>query len=122
MKTDTELPAGKRILLVDDERVVRESVKDFLRKEKFIVVEANNGAEAFTLFTQSKFDLVMTDGTMPFLNGDELACRIRQLAPQQPILMLTGYDYKCGVRNPVNAVLQKPFDFLHLHDAIFKLL
>src|ERR1700722_1783248 len=112
MKTEKAL--GKRILLVDDERVMRESIKNVLTQDEHIVVEANNGAEAFSLFTKGCFDLVMTDCVMPFLNGDELAVRIRLLAPQQPILMMTGYDYRRGPTNPVNTILHKPFDFARL--------
>jgi two-component system response regulator HydG len=121
MKLETEKIAGKRILLVDDERVVRESIRGVLTRHDHIVVEANNGAEAFTMFSQGQFDLVVTDSVMPFLNGEELAIRIRQLAPRQPILMLTAYDSKRSPRNPVNAVLQKPFDYARLQQELIKL-
>ena len=120
METETNL--GKRILLVDDECVIRELIRELLAQDEHIVVEANNGAEAYVLFTQSRFDLVMTDYLMPFLNGDELASRIRQLAPRQPILMMTGHDFKCRPGSPVNAVLHKPFDHELLQQEIAKLL
>ena len=119
---ETETNPAKRILLVEDERVMRELIRDLLVQDEHIVVEANNGAEAYSLFTQSQFDLVMTDCVMPFLNGDELAIRIRQLAPRQPILMMTGYDFKCRPGSPVNAVLHKPFDYELLQQEIAKLL
>jgi CheY-like chemotaxis protein len=122
MNNDSETIHGKRILLVDDKRVERELLKDLLRLDEHIVVEANNGAEAYSLFTQSQFDLVMTDRVMPFMSGDELAQRIRQLAPQQPILMVTGENYRRGPKNPFNAVLNKPFDYAVLQEEIKKLL
>jgi CheY-like chemotaxis protein len=109
-------------LLVDDERVVRESLRGLLVQDDLEVVEANNGAEAYTLFTQGQFDLVVTDCVMPFVSGDELAVRIRHLAPQQPILMITGNAFKRGPRNPVNAVLHKPFDAERLHQEVHKLI
>ena len=120
METETNL--GKRILLVDDERVTRELIRDLLAQDEHVVVEANNGAEAYALFTKGQYDLVMTDFLMPFVNGDELAVRIRQLAPQQPILMMTGRDFKCRPGSPVNAVLHKPFDYMDLQQEIAKLL
>jgi CheY-like chemotaxis protein len=120
METETNL--GKRILLVDDERVTRELIRDLLAQDEHIVVEANNGAEAYALFTNGQYDLVMTDFLMPFVNGDELAARIRQLAPCQPILMMTGHDFKCRPGSPVNAVLHKPFDYMDLQQEIAKLL
>jgi CheY-like chemotaxis protein len=122
MNMETETNTGKRILLVEDERVMRESIKGLLAQDEHIVVEANNGAEAYALFTKSRYDLVMTDFLMPFVNGDELAFRIRQLAPQQPILMMTGHDFKYRPGSPVNAVLQKPFDHEILQKELAKLL
>ena len=119
---ETQTNPGKRILLVDDERVTRELIRDLLTQDEHIVVEANNGAEAYALFTQSQFDLVMTDFLMPFLNGDELAVRIRQLAPRQPILMMTAHDFKYRPGSLVDAVLHKPFDYELLQQEIARLL
>ncbi|MGO8929913.1 MAG: response regulator [Limisphaerales bacterium] len=112
----------KRILLVDDERFVRESIARLLSKDEHNVVEANNGAEAFALFTRGQFDLVMTDFEIPFMRGNELAARIKQLAPRQPVLMITGYGKRPGPDNPVDAVLNKPFDFDQLRRAMAKVL
>jgi len=112
----------KRILLVDDERFVRESIARLLSKDEHTVVEANNGAEAFSLFTRSQFDLVMTDFEIPFMKGNELAARIKQLAPCQPILMITGHEERPSPDNPVDAVLNKPFDLSQLRKAIAELL
>ncbi|HEX4122024.1 MAG TPA: response regulator [Verrucomicrobiae bacterium] len=113
---------GKRILLVDDERTFRETVRRLLCHDDHIVVEANNGAEALGLFAQDRFDLVLTDWEMPFVQGNELATQIRQLSPNQPILMITGYPRRPGRTNPVDAVLCKPFNLKHLRTAIAGLL
>ena len=112
----------KRILLVDDERFVRESIARLLSKDEHNVVEANNGAEAFALFTRGQFDLVMTDFEIPFMKGNELAARIKQLAPCQPILMITGHGKRRGPDNPVDAVLNKPVALDRLRAAMAKLL
>ena len=122
MDTKTETILGKRILLVDDERLMREFIRALLTRDEHIVVEANNGAEAYTLFTEGHFDLVMTDSVMPFVNGEELAIRIRRLAPQQPILMITGHEMRRGVSNPADAILYKPFDYAGLRKAMARLL
>jgi CheY-like chemotaxis protein len=118
---DTEAKPGKRILLVDDERVTRELLRNLLTQHEHTVVEANNGAEAYSLFTKGNFDLVMTDSIMPFVNGEELAARIKQFAPKQPILMITGQDYRHRSRSPVNAVIHKPFAYEALEQEIAKL-
>ena len=113
---------GKRLLLAEDNRAVRQMLKTALSVDAYTVVEANNGAEALGLFRNGRFDLVMVDFEMPFVKGDELAARIKGLAPQQPILMITGYDKRPGPNNPVDAVLNKPVDLDRLRTAMAKLL
>jgi CheY-like chemotaxis protein len=74
------------------------------------------------VFGRERFDLVITDYELPFLKGDELASRIKQLAPQQPILMITAYAHRRSRENPVDVVVSKPFDSTRLRDAIGRLL
>lgn len=112
----------KRILLVEDETVVRAIVKQMLSKDQHAVVESNNGAEALGLFEKDKFDLVITDYRIPFMEGNELARRIKKLAPYQHILMMTAYGKKIGSDNPVDAVINKPFDCTKLRRAIAEVL
>jgi two-component system, cell cycle sensor histidine kinase and response regulator CckA len=113
---------GKRILLVEDERMVREVLGKMLSQHEHEVVEANNGAEALALFARNPFDLVVTDFELPFMKGNELASHIKRLAPQQPILMITGYERRAGPCNPVDAVLNKPIDLNRLNQAMEDLL
>jgi CheY-like chemotaxis protein len=120
--TGEEKILQKRILLVEDERFVRESIGQLLSVDDHTVIDANNGAEALTLFTRGKFDLVLTDFEIPFIKGNELAAKIKQLAPRQPILMITGHEKRPGLDNPVDAVLNKPFDLDKLRTAMARLL
>ena len=70
-----------------------------------------------------RFDLVITDLEMPGLKGNELAIRIKQQLPSQPILMITAYPERLGdCDNPVDAVLAKPFRIQDLRKAMAKLL
>jgi CheY-like chemotaxis protein len=108
--------------LVDDERAVRDTIRQLLLHDEHTVVEANNGAEALRLFVQDRFDVVLTDCFMPFVKGAELATSIRRLAPDQPILMITGYGIKSGPHNPVDGVLRKPFDLGALRSALAEVL
>jgi len=122
MKEQDETPLGRHILLVEDQRIVRETVRLLLSQDDHTVVEANNGAEAFGLFTEGRFDLVVTDFEMPFVKGDELAIRIKRMSPTQPILMMTSYGHRPCRDNPVDAVLSKPFGLRGLRLAMAKLL
>jgi CheY-like chemotaxis protein len=115
-------PLHKHILLVDDEGTVRETLRLLLLHDQHTVVEANNGAEALGLFTRGRYDLVMLDYEMPFMKGDELALRIKRVAPGQPILMITAYALKPSPENPVDAILNKPFDIARLRQVMARLL
>jgi len=114
---------GKRILLVDDELGVRHAFRMMLEIDEHKVTEANNGAEALDLFIKGQFDLVITDFEMPAMKGNELAVRIKRLAPGQPILMITAYGKELGdSENPVDAIVNKPFTFTDLRRALAELL
>ena len=114
---------GKRILLAEDQQDVRELTKLMLDMDEHIVTEAGNGREALELFTPDRFDLVITDYLMPVMKGDELARNIKRLAPSEPILMITGSAAELGgIRVSVDAVLNKPFAFEDLRQAVAQLL
>jgi len=112
---------GKHILLVEDEQSMRETLRLLLWQDAHTVCEANNGAEAWILFRKAQYDLVVTDFEMPFIRGDELAIKIKQFSPSLPILMITGYSPKPGRHNPVDAVINKPFDSACLRAAMTRL-
>ena len=105
------IPRRKRILLVDDQQSVREAISLLLSLDEHTVIEAGNGVEALDLFRRDQFDLVITDFEMPKMKGNELAARIKQISPAQPILIITAYVEKLGDSdNPVDAILNKPFE------------
>jgi CheY-like chemotaxis protein len=113
----------KRILLVDDQRSVRDAINLLLRLDEHAVVGATNGVEALALFKADHFDLVITDLEMPQMRGDELTKKIKQILPSQRILMITAYAERIGdADNPVDAVLNKPFQLEDLRRVIGELL
>jgi CheY-like chemotaxis protein len=114
---------GKRVLLVEDERGARESIKLLLSIDRHEVVEATGGAEAIVLIKSQPFDLAIVDYFMPDMRGSQLALRVRELAPALPILMVTAYLEQLGEADmPVDAVIGKPFGIAELRQAIAKLL
>ena len=121
--TEPDKVQRKRILLADDQQEVRELTKMLLGMDDHIVTEAGNGREALDRFTQERFDLVITDYAMPLMKGDELARSIKRLAPSEPVLMITGSARELvGIQGSVDAVLEKPFSFQDLRQAIARLL
>jgi CheY-like chemotaxis protein len=120
---ETTRVIGKRILLVDDERWVRECIKRLLALDSHEITEASNGPEAVALFAEGVFDVVITDYDMPKMTGDELVNQIRSRAPRQPILMITACAAQFGRdQNPANAILGKPFEIAELRRMLVNLL
>jgi len=80
----------QRVLIVDDEPAVCQSLRTLLRREGYEVATAWSGAEALTLLGKEEYHLVITDFTMSGMRGDELARTIHERCPQICIIMLTA--------------------------------
>lgn len=114
-----------RILVVEDEPLVREVLGVYLQEDAHHVVLAVNGRMGLEKFrTEGPFDLVMTDRAMPEMNGDQLAVEIKKLNPTQPIVLLTGFgDLMTGAGEQppgVDLVVSKPFTLATLRSAMSK--
>jgi two-component system KDP operon response regulator KdpE len=77
------------VLIVDDERAIRLSLRTILANLGFNIIEAGRGEEALSLVRAEKFDAVMLDINMPGMGGVETCRLMRKIAPRLPILMLT---------------------------------
>jgi nitrogen fixation negative regulator NifL len=113
-----------RVLLVDDEDLVRRILNEFLLGDKHIVETAANGKQALDKFQHAEFDVVILDRAMPDMNGDQVAVAIKQLKPQTPIILLTGFGsmmQAAGEQPPgVDLVVGKPVTILGLREAVAK--
>jgi len=103
------------ILVVDDEAIVRQSIAMLLAHAGHTVAVAADGEGALTKLSEGHFDLIITDFSMPGIPGDELARRIRERWPGQPIIMVTasGSDENKKAAHQVNpnlsGYLVKPY-------------
>jgi YesN/AraC family two-component response regulator len=79
-----------RILIIDDDRQIRNMLKQILSRAGYEVVEAHDGVEGLRAFRTSPTDLVITDILMPEKEGLETIQELRQLSPQLQILALSG--------------------------------
>lgn len=116
-----EVPApGARILVVDDEPMVRSVTARLLRLRGHAVTEAEGGAEALRHVAEAEtpFDLVVTDLGMPEMSGRELAYHLRRHHPNLPIILLTGHTDAEDLSDGVDAVVKKPFRIETLEAAI----
>jgi len=82
-----------RILVVDDNELIRKQICGLLQREEFeVICEASNGLDAVRYAEQLQPDLVILDITMPLLGGIEAAGRIRRVAPKAPIVFLSQHN------------------------------
>jgi PAS domain S-box-containing protein len=119
-------PMSATILLVEDEDGVRGIVREILRREGYIVLEAQNAGEAFLICERhgAPIDLLLTDVVMPRLNGGDLAARLAPMRPEMKILFMSGFtqgELDSFVAREY-AYLQKPFSPLALKRKVRELL
>src|SRR5580765_6433627 len=110
-----ERPAGSaRILVVDDERSMREMLAILLKREGHEVAVAENGRTAIDLLNQRPFDLVVSDARMPDVDGLEVLRHARSINPSIIAIMITAYGSPDLIRGVaqlgVNDYVEKPFN------------
>ena len=117
----TEVPSG-RILVVDDEPLVCDSVKTMLKFCGHQVETAASAKEALDLLEKSRFDLVIVDYAMPEMKGDKLAAIIKSRIATQPIAMITASASMLqSSENPltgVDVLISKPFQLDELREVV----
>lgn len=98
-----------RVLIVDDEKSIRNTLRDILEFEKYEVDEAGDGMECLVKLKQSKYDVLIMDIKMPKMDGMEALDRIQLLAPDTPVVMISGH---ANIDTAVEAVKKGAFDFI----------
>jgi DNA-binding NtrC family response regulator len=115
----------RRILIVDDEESIRESLKDFLEDFDFLVAAASSAEEALQLLQEQPADVMVADLRLPGLSGDALIVKAHELYPTLQFIILTGsVGYlpsaklqAVGIQS--QHIMQKPlFDLMVLVEAL----
>ncbi|WP_026886509.1 response regulator [Clostridium beijerinckii] len=104
---------GKRILVVDDEPLIRKLVTDFLKKQGYLTIEAGDGKKAMNLFSSDEnIDLIILDVMLPEYDGFTVCREIRKKS-KVPIIMLTArgeeFDEVFGLDIGADEYISKPF-------------
>ena len=97
------------ILIVDDEKGIRDGLKLFLKREGHLMFTAEDGKDALEILEKNDIDLVISDLRMPHINGDELLAFIKKDYPGVKVIILTGHG---TVENAVEAMRNGAYDFL----------
>ncbi len=98
-----------KILVVDDERSIRNTLKDILEHEKFEVVLAEDGLEALDKMDMGPFDVILCDIKMPQMDGIELLDKIKERDPDAVVVMISGHG---TIDTAVEAIKKGAFDFI----------
>jgi two-component system response regulator PilR (NtrC family) len=105
----------RKILVVDDEQIIRESLSYVLSKEEYQVDEAENGKAAYEKLLETTYDLVITDLEMPEMKGTELLDKIRNLSVQTATIVVTAYGSLetaiSALRSGASDYILKPIEF-----------
>jgi two-component system, NtrC family, nitrogen regulation response regulator NtrX len=98
-----------KILVIDDEKSIRNTLKEILEYEKHTVHDAADGAEGLKLAAESSYDIVLCDIKMPKIDGLEVLEKLQELAPDTPVVMISGHG---TIETAVEAIKKGAFDFI----------
>jgi two-component system nitrogen regulation response regulator NtrX len=98
-----------KILIIDDEKSIRKTLREILEYEKYQVEEAADGSEGIELVKKEKYDIILCDIKMPKMDGIEVLDKIMQLSADTPIVMISGHG---NIETAVEAVKKGAFDFI----------
>jgi len=112
---------SERLLVVDDEEIIRDSLTFILRKEGYEVDEARNGVQALEKIMSASYDIVITDIEMPEMRGTELLEKISLRSPQTFVIIITAYG---SIETAIEALRKGAYDYvlkpIEFDDLIFR--
>jgi two-component system, response regulator FlrC len=112
-----------KILVIDDDRALRQNIVSYLKEQQCLVVEAESGSEAWEILKVSRYDLVITDVQMAFGDGIWVLAKITTEGPIVPVIMMTGgasVTREHALSLGAAELLTKPFSTKALRDSIIR--
>lgn len=98
-----------RILIADDEEIIRDSISLILQRENYFVETAANGAEALAKHLENPFDIIITDIEMPEMRGTELLDRVLQATPETFVIIITAF---ASIETAISALRCGAYDYI----------
>jgi DNA-binding NtrC family response regulator len=103
------MAGGERVLIVEDEDLMRELLTKILARENYRIFDASSGEEALSLLQDQTFDLVLTDLRLKAMNGLQLLSEVRTLDPEMVVIVMTAY---ASVETAVEAMRKGAYDYI----------
>ncbi|MCQ2237109.1 MAG: sigma-54 dependent transcriptional regulator [Bacteroidales bacterium] len=97
------------ILVIDDQKSIRSTLKDILELEGYEVALAENGKEGVDMLSKAKYDILLTDIKMPEMDGMEVLAKAVEMAPSMPVIMISGHG---NIDTAVEAIKSGAYDFI----------
>jgi two-component system, NtrC family, nitrogen regulation response regulator NtrX len=97
------------ILVIDDEKSIRNTLKEVLEYEKHTVEIASDGEEGINLFKLNQYDIVLCDIKMPKMDGIEVLEKVFEISTDVPVVMISGHG---NIDTAVEAIKKGAFDFI----------
>lgn len=98
-----------KVLVIDDERSIRNTLKEILEFEKYQVELAEDGMKALELLKNTDYDVVLCDIKMPGMDGIEVLQKVEELKPDTPVVMISGHG---NIDTAVESIKKGAFDFI----------
>jgi PAS domain S-box-containing protein len=126
-KSGSIAPSSLRVLVIDDDPLVTEVLRDILERDGHLVTTADGGEPGISVFREARdrgeaFALVLTDLGMPFVDGRRVASAVKAESPSTPVILLTGWGRRLvaegDVPPHVDRVVSKPPDLSELREAL----
>lgn len=116
------MPTKPRLLIVDDELLIRDLLYDYFKSRDYDITVADSGRGALAQMEDNRFDTIILDLKMPDMDGLELAARIRAADQSVPIIFMTGYPSMDtaieALRKHADDYFIKPFNLKQMNKAV----
>lgn len=98
-----------RVLIIDDDEIIRKSCEKVLSPEGYVVVSAQSGREGLKLLSNKPFDLVLTDLRMSDMNGIDVLKKVKEMGPDIEVIIITGYG---TIKSAIEAIRYGAYDYV----------
>ena len=109
------------ILYVEDDDITRDACSIMLSRLVKKVHQAENGLDGLNKYREFNPDIIITDIEMPIMNGKEMVKNIKEISPEQPIIVITAFKDEEHHVSSVNKILYKPINKMEVKEVLYSL-